>query len=793
MKIVKKKKTRILSMLLVVAMLAALVSGCGKANEAENSNAANQEDAAAQTSGDNAGSGGSASAQSTEPTAMGRYVEKVTDMSDKSLGYGNRLFGLDDGTLVITSEGDVPFYVSKDNGETWEEDDWTWHKRMLDEETYVGDAAIGSDGTVAVLYNIAEEGGYENALLIIKPDGTEIPVETPAEIEMYPHRVVVTDNGRVFVTFLGTDNLYEAMEDGSCKLFLTMQADDPKLMHSKGNLLIMDGYDYDAPLIYDLEKEEYIEDEVFIDFCKENYKNSYGSSWFEFCFFMGEEGVIYLAGSKGLHRHVIGGSAMEQVIDGSLSTFSNPAYGIGGMVMLPDNEFMAIFSSGRLVRFVYDPNISTVPNERLKVYSLNENDTVRQAISLYQTANPEVYMEYEIGIEEGSSVTREDALKSLNTKVMAGEGPDVLILDNMPLDSYIEKGLLLDLTSFIGSLGGEEELFGNIVDAMKTGDKLYAMPCEIQIPAMLGEEKYISLAKDLEGIADMVEALRKDNPGVDVLGFGLEKGILRFFSMSSVPAWTTENGDIDKAAITDFLKQTKRIYDAQYDGLSTERIEQFNRSEKYYLEEMGQSLTDSIYLRRNTRGLNYIGGFQQLVVSALSDRNDYMELLSVNRVDGFEDRVWALMNGQSENVFCTQTLMGINAASQYTAQAQDFIRLCLGKENQANLFYGFTVNKAAFDESFIPDAKQVTEDGVYFSEAMSNQDGMMVGWEVYWPEEKQISELKKCIETLDTAYIENAVIEGAVYEEGVAYLKGEQSLDKAVDAIEKKVALYLAE
>ncbi len=37
------------------------------------------------------------------------------------------------------------------------------------------------------------------------------------------------------------------------------------------------------------------------------------------------------------------------------------------------------------------------------------------------------------------------------------------------------------------------------------------------------------------------------------------------------------------------------------------------------------------------------------------------------------------------------------------------------------------------------------------------------------------------------------MLEEAVYEEGIAYFRGEKSLEDAVNAIEKKVSLYLAE
>ena len=41
-----------------------------------------------------------------------------------------------------------------------------------------------------------------------------------------------------------------------------------------------------------------------------------------------------------------------------------------------------------------------------------------------------MYINYEIGMD-GDGVTREDALKKLNTKLLSGEGPDVIILDGM--------------------------------------------------------------------------------------------------------------------------------------------------------------------------------------------------------------------------------------------------------------------------------------------------------------------------------------------------------------------------
>ena len=569
-----KKVKRITAIIMLFAMIMAMVSGCGSKPAAQGNVASeNQEGNSTDDKKEE---------ETNEPVAMGRYVEQVTDLSEQIGGYQNKIFKLADGQIIITDEY-RDFIVSKDNGATWETYQQDWFSKLLEDETYIHDIQIGMDGTVYVVVEVEDsledenadekEGALEteenyvpdvrNRLLIVKPDGTEQFVETPVEGN-FIRGVWVSENGRVFITMYG-EPVYEVKEDGSCEAFLTVNGNIPELIQFQGNLMILDGYDYDGYLIYDMEKKTYIEDEVLADFITENYKNrdTNGGSQHDLYFCLKEEGVLYLAGEKGLYRHVIGGSAMEQIVDGSLSTFSNPAHHLEGVIPLDNNEFLVLFTGGKLVKYVYDPDIPTVPNEKLNVYSLNQNDTVRQAVSLYQAANPGVYVQYEVGIDENSSVTKEDALKSLNTKIMAGDGPDVLILDNMPVDAYVDKGLLMDLKPVLDSLNGDGAIFTNIADAFEKDGKVYMMPCEINLPVILGREKTVSSMNDLKSLADGVEKMRDEISGADLLGIASERGVMRMFAMTCIPSWKTENGEINMQNISDFLEETKRIYDAQ--------------------------------------------------------------------------------------------------------------------------------------------------------------------------------------------------------------------------------------
>lgn len=782
----RKMKTQISVAMLVFSVLASALSGCGIHS------ADNNENTVSSASRNESGADG---AQMPEGTAMGRYVEEITDLSEQ-IGYARHIFRLENGSLLITDEIN-DFQTSTDNGATWKADEnaGSWRAALTERESIVS-LAVGPDNMTVVIYDVRQEDspGEENPfnmnyeVMLVRPDGVRIPVEiSVTEEDEHPYRVWISDGGRIFVSTFGP-NLYEVKEDGSSELFLTLES-SPMLIQFQNNLMILDGWDYGELLIYDMEKREYIEDEVLRSFVRENYqdRSNNGGSFYDLYFFMGEENVLYLAGKKGLHRHVIGGNAIEQVIDGKLSVFNNPSFALRGMLALDNGQFIALFQGGVVVSFTYDPDIPTVPGEKLKVYSLKENNTVRQAVTLYQMADPEVYIEYEVGMEEGSSVTREDALKSLNTKMMAEDGPDVLILDNMPVDSYIEKGLLCDLSPVLDSLDGEDALFENLVNAFRTDGNIYMMPCEIELPVVYGPEINSSKAADLSGIADVLEERREEEPGRDLFGICAASGTMRLFSMISVPFWKTGAGEINREALEDYLVQIKRIYDVQMDGLSEEAIAQYQDLQMTMLEFGYDMENDSEINRENMDYMAYLMGERQILCSLMSGEYEYAALCSIPRMEEYKDDVIAWMGG---DIFYPRTLMGISAVSGNTEKAEAFVRLMLGKENQRSLFGGFAVNRAAFQNIW---QEEAGGDEVYSNIAMMDEDGQVFQLVVYWPGERQIAELQSFMETVKIPYIEDVVLEEAVYEAGVVYLQGGQSLEETLDAIEKKASLYMAE
>ena len=61
--------------------------------------------------------------------------------------------------------------------------------------------------------------------------------------------------------------------------------------------------------------------------------------------FGGEDGIVYIACVEGLYRHALGGSTMEQIIDGALSTFGDDG-SIYAAKALEGQEYSLILPAG---------------------------------------------------------------------------------------------------------------------------------------------------------------------------------------------------------------------------------------------------------------------------------------------------------------------------------------------------------------------------------------------------------------------------------------------------------------
>lgn len=192
----------------------------------------------------------------------------------------------------------------------------------------------------------------------------------------------------------------------------------------------------------------------------------------------GNTQVLYIACRTGLYRYIWGGSVIEQIADGQMTALGDTQRSPRALQVLDNGEFRVMFSGNYMVEMYYDETLPARPSKELTVYSLEEIGWIRYAGQLFQKEHPDVLVRYETGMDGDNAVGREDALKNLNTRLLAGDVPDVIVMDQMDIEQYADKGVLRELDGILQPYLDEGILYRNIVEGMRMTEKnkIYSVP-----------------------------------------------------------------------------------------------------------------------------------------------------------------------------------------------------------------------------------------------------------------------------------------------------------------------------
>ena len=751
-----------------------------------------------------------------DAVAMGRYVEAVTEVD---AGPVMDVRELTDGRLVLLEDGAAGRMVSADGGAVWEEDmlpDWY---QLLEARYYMQDMKAAPDGSVALLCrhygssSTQEEAGEESdkdpsltvreapetetAVYLVNPAGETQWAKIALDEEEKLESLCFSEDGSRLFAASEAGKIYEIDKNtGESRMLMTVDI-------APDAFCVWDNYmavkrEQEGVLLYDMDTTERIVDEVLSDFVEKNCKGSSNTILFTYTIFPAEEGSLYLACSQGIYRHVIGGTVMEQVVNGGLSSFSDPTKHISKMIRFGEDGFLAAFSEGRISTFTYNPDISTTPSQKITAYSLTENTILRQAIIRYQGAHPDVYVEYEVGMDGEDSAKRDDAVKKLNAAIMAGTGPDFLILDGLPVDSYIQKGVLADISSYLTELEKEEKLLPNIKESFSQEGSICVIPAAIMLPMYFTDQENMTEVSDLRSLADTMEQQRSLHPGKEIMETYSEEMLLDALMPVSAPLWFTDAGQLDIEELSLYLEQTKRIYQTCMDGLPEEVLERYRiRAE----EESVITSSDEVSAYNNLQGggLQIMTGDVQVSAGTLMNAYNYAFLQSLRKTPQGEACQAALLPGTVKDAFIPVALMGISSVSKNQELAGSLLQEILSEDMQSMIYpVGFPINASGLSAyldslgGMLPEERQRPGE-IFGGYGMATSDGELISLKLYVPDETEWQELYTMLTAVRTPYLPDAVMEDVVREAGKHYLNDRCSLQEAVEMIQKKTEIYMAE
>lgn len=721
----------------------------------------------------------------TEESARGRYVEKLLTVPEGYQGTGS-LNMLKDGSLILIDSENGIVSKSSDNGTTWKK-----YKQQLPKEL------IGKDSIEITSTAAAPDGGLFFSY---------ISWEDSSDKKPYPEKFVYFDKKGDKTEFeLGIDDYsaqaFKAVFTEKSQLFLACNNNavyevDLKKQSAEKKLQIKDALNFgmfrygdaiavaggNKVYVYDTKSGELdVSDDVLNSFVEKECKNT------DAVVLGGNDKDKILAVSQtGIYSHVLNGGVMEQLAEGSLLSLGDPSHVPTDLFVTRQDTILILYQNGELDEYSYDAKASTVPEHQLTLYSLYDNDTVRQAISIFRQSHPDVYVKMETGLTGDDGVTASDAIKTLNTELLAGKGPDILVLDGMPLDSYIEKGTLLNMEEIVKEMENESEYYKEILETYQKEEKIYAVPVRFSLPLLTGEKDVMAKISDITSLADAAEQQADlQTTKETVLGcYSAEELLERLYPVCEA-AWYKKDNSIDQDALVEFLTQAKRIYQAEQKNLDGAEIEDYNKTLKA-LKKIQKGTTNSLEGMTGVYQLHRrMFGIQCFTEGFYKSMSDIQNLLAIQKT--IKKDTYQLFQGQAKNVFIPSGIMGIAANSEEKDLATEFIKTILGTQVQGrDLEDGFPVNKDAF-ASFSKDPNGETDAGLMIAGGREGEESF--GVDLKWPSKGELDELEKLIETLDTPADLNSSIQENVIDIGVEVLKGEKGIEDGAEEISQKIAL----
>lgn len=508
--------------------------------------------------------------------------------------------------------------------------------------------------------------------------------------------------------------------------------------------------------------------------------------------------TLYQAGEDGVYSYSVGNKINEQLIDGSMTTFGDDDYIIDKFLETADNQFLAVFynSSGNKIimkHYYYDKDVDSKPDKELTVYSLYEDSDLKQNIVKYQKEHSDVYINYEIGIDtndnEDDMPSESDAIKTLNTEIMAGKGPDIIYLDGLQENSYIDKGLLVDLSDVANSFKDKEYLT-KILKGSSVNGKIYSLSMYFRIPVIFNNtNKNVS---NLNELAEAASEVKGSYKGDIVLPIEADEMLYYFYKTCGVGI-LNEDRTLNEEKLKEYLEDVKTIYtaskDSHLESTIKEHKEMLDNYDKYS-DETEESFAKNMYFD-NYLNWNVTADLDEIPAFSLCTLYSTQDVVTYNKIiQGYSNLNYSKWLGLDNKSIMNWGKIGISSKSKEQELAKHFIKTLFSEKYQKNFrnYMNFSVNKKIL--------KQSLQDEETLSGTMEwlSQDGDEDVWIDMEPLKSE--EVDKFIEMVDSyggsKDADTKIIDDTI-EDMVSYVKGEKNMDETLAIINKKLKVYLSE
>ena len=441
-------------------------------------------------------------------------------------------------------------------------------------------------------------------------------------------------------------------------------------------------------------------------------QDSYSSAYFSVL----EDGTVYAADADGFFHCDAGDTNWQKLLEGIDTSFSM--------------------------------------TEELTLYTVEESFFLQQAAVQYHKQHPEILIHVDAAIsmtdKYSGNADYQQIYQDLNTSLTSGNGPDLMVMDHLKLDTYASKGLLLDLQEILQPMEEDGTLLSNITTAYQEADgRRYAVPLQFGLLLAVGRDVQPEEMSSMDAIAKAVSGKTESYMGDRTCGELVEE----FYPL--IVDDILQNRQVNRDTLHPWLEDLKKIADNC--GILPSRKE--GRAANIW--DLG---SDVRLVLQETDGFN-----EAMMPYAVA------ELLNANVVS-------------MENAFYPKMVIGINSRSEHVETAKEFLRFALSEELQSvDTYEGFPVNAKALETQAAADRSMAEAYTTY------DIDGSTAEFAIKAYSEETANHLMELCRAATLCLKEDTQIETSLTESLQAYLNGQASVEEAMDAVEGSLKMYLAE
>lgn len=477
------------------------------------------------------------------------------------------------------------------------------------------------------------------------------------------------------------------------------------------------------------------------------------------------ENCFYYDTSQGLYR-LLPEAGSETVVIWSENAIANAWL----IAAAPMGDGFALLDEWEV--YLLQPG-ETQQKQTVTMALLTPLNTISRFIAEFNRKSNSVYIEVEDLYSEYGS--EDNAVTALNTRLIAGEGPDLIYSRDGSLGTYGTRGYMCDLNEFINSDAdlSQEDFVG--LSALETdGSLFYLSPSfraytYVGLTSVFGERNGWTFDEYFE-----MEAQRdSDSPVVfNISRESFLENSLRAYLPTAID-WSQGTCNFDNEDFIELLQAASRVQET-YPGMD----------EDYIGGTSGELLASDVCLL-------FAMPFTQIDEFIDEEQAAKQDLTFIG---------WPSPDGHNTSALTPLDCLGISTLSENQEAAWSFLKYLISSPEVQGTVRGFpvlrSVIEADIDNMLHPFSEYegqeivIAENGGFYADGVFHDT-------IYDPTpqitEKQARKILNLLDSLKTNTISDSVVQSIVQEESAAFLAGDKTAEETAKLIQSRVQLYVGE